>query len=1281
MRAIFQTGDAGGTPSPQEYRLDNLLDLTGELHMETTDIRSRRSARRRFFLAAAAFSAALASDAGGSRADSGARPDPEPPPYSRSVAISYVVRPGNLLDRVQTVEIQVNNAAAARQHAEQRIENNAYFSDLKILEAATLKADGRRLDVPPTGIVARIKPAAYGELSSIDADARLVAIAFPDVQAGDRIRYVASYTARREETPGGFSRILAADPADRYSSYLVTLDAPADLDLRAAAKGFSYRAEVSNGRRLHKWSLRDPPFHAPEEGSVDPLDLGPYWGFSSFRDWDGAARSFCARAEPMAAVTPEIARLADEITRGRAGVRAQAEAIFGWVSANIRYLSIILGPGGLVPRPASVVAANRYGDCKDHVTLTRSLLAAKGIASEYALINAAAPIYKEYDAPALSFDHVIVYIPELDLYADPTVKDSGLGVPPATLRGKPVLRCGGGKTAFARVPPAAADAETVDVAADVIIGPDGSASGEAVISAAGSRAATLKSIVNRAQEEGGGGRLTKLMQLSGARGAAELIGGSFSGSGRARARVKFSLPDPMLGKGNSWTVNAGPELTAKPFLAYGQAFERVRARDFVCLPTIYRETAAYRAPLGWSPARLPKNVNIKRGPAEFTARYAWSGEVLKVERRFALRTANPVCPAAMAASLAPVFNAAIRDSNRRLAFIRADGREARGAATPERGERADAAQPPRPYSISSHAAVTVRAFNRVDSVETSEILIETEEGAEQASQQWVGLDDFHDVKVLEAATLKADGRRLDVGADQIFTRAFGGGLVNRVIVFPDAAKGDRLRYVVSRKQTRLRTPGGFSFASRIYEGSGQSKASLSLDAPAELKLHIAAGGYRQRTSRKNGRIFYEWKFEPGSWRRTGWDELYVYKAAAFLEVSSYPGWKEAGEDYCGPAGAAAKVTPEIASLASDIAAGRPSRRDQAEAVFDWVAANFASDGASLANDALAPNAPASTLAMRKGTRNDVAALTRALLAARGIEAVYALTGAGGRLFDQIHVPGLSFSDVLLYLPEFDVYADPSDRFTSFGAPQESRFGRQTLRCDPGGPVLARMPVAAPGANAVLVKSEVNVGANGRVSGVTMASARGASAAELRQSIAELKENGARLALTETLRRQGLRGKAAPLELDGGKAAALKISFVLDENLLDEDDPRRVVVGPRVATRPFLVYGRNLRPGRSSGFYCAPIDYREIVVYRLPAGWKPRELPPDVDLKGGPARFVARYRFKGRVLEADRRFVAESDDAFCPAAMTADVARVAAAAERDAETRLIFAPLGAGAAQR
>ena len=69
---------------------------------------------------------------------------------------------------------------------------------------------------------------------------------------------------------------------------------------------------------------------------------------------------------------------------------------------------------------------NKFGDCKDKATLMSALLAAKGIASEAVLINFGES-YKLPEPPTMvALNHVILYLPEFDLYDDPTAKFFGV---------------------------------------------------------------------------------------------------------------------------------------------------------------------------------------------------------------------------------------------------------------------------------------------------------------------------------------------------------------------------------------------------------------------------------------------------------------------------------------------------------------------------------------------------------------------------------------------------------------------------------------------------------------------------------------------------------------------------------------------------------------------------------------------------------------------------------------------------------------------------------------
>jgi hypothetical protein len=139
-------------------------------------------------------------------------------------------------------------------------------------------------------------------------------------------------------------------------------------------------------------------------------------------------------------VTPEIQAMADEITAGIEDRREQARAISHWVKRNIRYVIVHRGIGrDLSTEPAWSVLRNRYGECKEHAILTAALLAARNIESELVLIQLG-NISTLPETPSLAFfNHLIVHLPEFELFDDPTSPTTPFGQIAKEGRNKPVV--------------------------------------------------------------------------------------------------------------------------------------------------------------------------------------------------------------------------------------------------------------------------------------------------------------------------------------------------------------------------------------------------------------------------------------------------------------------------------------------------------------------------------------------------------------------------------------------------------------------------------------------------------------------------------------------------------------------------------------------------------------------------------------------------------------------------------------------------------------------------
>lgn len=1212
--------------------------------------------------------------AGMSRAQAETRPD-TPPPYSKSYRQIITVRPGHLLDHLITNEVLVGTDESAKQFMTWHVEFNQDLQSVEIVEAATLKADGRRLNVGAEGIVTRVKPVEVREANSFDLDERVTTITFPDLAAGDRIRVTTKYTGKRAGYPGGIFIRSSIGPESRFTDYSLILDAPADLRLRTEEKGFVLEKTERGGRIVYEWKLTDLAHRPAETLSISSADHGPYVKISSFADWKAVGDTYCERAKPMMAVTPEIAQFAEEITRGRIGVRSQTQAIFDWVRSNIRYVSIVLGSGGIVPRPAASVIANRYGDCKDHATLMRALLAAKGIGSESVLVNTQ-PEYQFSPIPQPNFDHVVVHIPELNLYADPTNKNSTFGTLGDGLYDKPVLHCGLDRTTTARIPALTSDTNTATIRTDLTITADGAASGSTKVEANGEQVQALTALLNAADTRGESVVMTERLSSEDLRGAAQLDAKVLGDDGISGSiAVRFSIDNDLLGEDNGRAAITGPYIIARPFLYYGSVFQAERERDFICIPQTYREIVSYRVPDGWQPDRLPRNVSRKGGPAEFTARYVWDSPALTVDRTFSVRNDGNVCRAAQAGKMAPVYNAAIRDAAVRLTFVPTDaaaGVDAQhGAAKPKVHKDAAPLTPDMTQTVS--VVTTLGPDNILEAVSTRELLIRTHRGAEVGAQMSVTTREDDEVEILEAATLKADGRRLEVPADKIMTRgAFSGNgkLLMRTIVFPDVAVGDRIRYVVRGRKARPDILGGFTFGVDRDASVDADAMSYSLDVPADMNLRIATEGFKQTVSTSNGRTRYRWVPEPGPYKPFDFDQLLVFlHPQQYVQVSSFSDWASAANVFCRPANAASISSPEVAKLAGEITGGHTSRPEQARALFDWLAANIADTEESPSQSGWSVKAPTNVLHDRRGSSADRASLLRAMLAARGIDAHYTLINFP-KNFTVKRVPSPEFSEVILYLPEFDLYAETAHADAVFGTLVEGHFGVQFLRCGPGEPAVGQMPQSSAGANSADVVAELTVGEDGKAKGVTTITATGTSAAELNAFRKDIARDGFAPVMRGKLTDLDLRGTA---QLEGGQntVGAVTLSFELDDNLLGEDNAKRVIVGPRVAGRPFRIFGERVKQEKTSPFFCFPKSYRETVTYRLPKGWVVQDLPRNVVRRSGPAEFNATYQANEGSMKVERSFVLSTGNSVCAPEVAADIAPAIKAAERDAEELLTF----------
>jgi transglutaminase-like putative cysteine protease len=593
-------------------------------------------------------------------------------PFKRWYTYDYVFRSHELVDVTARTETEVVAASAVQSLGQYRISNNDYFHDLEIVEAATIKADGRRIDVKPESI-AEVNGSEGATNIYFQADLKTRVIPFPDLATGDRTVVVTRTRQKLAVLAGGATRMLTYPPSLRFEEAKVTIDAPAALRLHVVERDVRHDREEQGERVLLKWRVAGKPFVAEEPGAVSSSDWGPMIAFSSFDSWHAYGRQVFVGADPKSHPTPDVDKLAEEITRGISDRRLQAAAIYDWVARNIRYFQVVLGRGGMVPHDTAFILANRYGDCKDHASLMRALLLSKGIESEFVLINSGAKAYKAFDVPLPTFDHMILYVPEFDRYVDPTVAVGSFQALPASLSDRPVLRVGANGSVQARTPVLTPDSNSVELVAEATIRDDGSIVGRNKVIARGTAALGARGTMRQFEQSGGAEAVKAMLARQRWRGTATFDTRSpFDRADPYEVTSQFTFNTRLFSEGAvAVAVPSGLRLMGRPIGAFATVVRENRTRDFVCDSLSYSEKLTLTWPEGRKMDRMPKNVKVVRPLGEYEASYEQVGQSLRVSRRLVFRHTGAVCTRATANDMWQVSTAAARDFGTKFRMVEA----------------------------------------------------------------------------------------------------------------------------------------------------------------------------------------------------------------------------------------------------------------------------------------------------------------------------------------------------------------------------------------------------------------------------------------------------------------------------------------------------------------------------------------------------------------------------------------------------------------------------------
>jgi tetratricopeptide (TPR) repeat protein len=387
------------------------------------------------------------------------------------------VFPNGLASRFHQVVYQPLTDAAAAASREYDFVYETDSEAVQVRAARVYRKDGSVDEAVESGAGAM----ADDPSMSMYTSARTYYVRFPRLEPGDvvELQYRVEDVAERNAFADYFGEVVylqGSEPIARSEYVLMTPKSRAFYFNEPRVPGLQRTVEERGDQRIYHFVASDVP-------QVQQEALQPPWAevlghvhVSTYRSWEEMGRWYWGLVRDQLVPDDEVRRRAESLTKGLKDERDKVRAIYDFVVQKTRYVALEFGIHGYKPYRCAQIFARGFGDCKDKATLIVTMLGALGINATPVVVRTANKGDIETSPASLApFDHMIAYVPSLDLYLDGTAEYTGSLELPAMDRRAMALQVNEGNAKLVHLPdPAAAESLSVHKV-DATLAADGAA--------------------------------------------------------------------------------------------------------------------------------------------------------------------------------------------------------------------------------------------------------------------------------------------------------------------------------------------------------------------------------------------------------------------------------------------------------------------------------------------------------------------------------------------------------------------------------------------------------------------------------------------------------------------------------------------------------------------------------------------------------------------------------------------------------------------------------------
>ncbi|HQI82285.1 MAG TPA: DUF3857 domain-containing protein, partial [Deltaproteobacteria bacterium] len=305
------------------------------------------------------------------------------------------------------------------------IYNTTRFDLVEIISAS---GEVRRVDIERNSRV--MVDSSQMEANIYDPNNKILQVSIPELAIGDTVHFITYDEFIKARMANEFSDFVTFEDTDPIVRSSYTVVAPAEKPLKSMALKneipgtITFLKTEQDRKVVYQWVARDIP-RAFVEPAMPPLHTqAQRLLVSTIPDWQTVSRWYWNLSKPrLAANTSDMAAMVKKITRGKRTRKEKVEAIFFWVSQEVRYLGIVAESEapGYEPHDVSMTFERRAGVCRDKAALLVAMMRLAGIEAYPVLIRNGPKM--DVEVPQPYFNHAIACVKNPDgtyLLMDPT---------------------------------------------------------------------------------------------------------------------------------------------------------------------------------------------------------------------------------------------------------------------------------------------------------------------------------------------------------------------------------------------------------------------------------------------------------------------------------------------------------------------------------------------------------------------------------------------------------------------------------------------------------------------------------------------------------------------------------------------------------------------------------------------------------------------------------------------------------------------------------------------